>query len=138
MRRVVLDVDEEQVSEAMIEVDSHACTHTDTLCLQIPEVRCVVLFQNLVKHLPEQEQLNALAQFQDQYSSLSEPEQFGVVVSHTHTHTHTHTGTHTGTHRDTYTHRNTHTQEHTQEHRNTGTHTHANKSYVCNSVERGN
>lgn len=34
-----------------------------------------------MKHLPEQEQLNALAKFEDEYASLSEPEQFGVVVS---------------------------------------------------------
>ncbi|XP_062303548.1 LOW QUALITY PROTEIN: protein diaphanous homolog 3-like [Osmerus eperlanus] len=54
IRRMILEVDEEQLTEPMI--------------------------QNLVKHLPEQEQLNALAQFQDQYSSLSEPEQFGVVM----------------------------------------------------------
>lgn len=37
--------------------------------------------QNLVKHLPEQEQLNALAKFENEYANLSEPEQFGVVVS---------------------------------------------------------
>uniref|UniRef100_A0A672IK79 Diaphanous-related formin 3 n=1 Tax=Salarias fasciatus TaxID=181472 RepID=A0A672IK79_SALFA len=36
---------------------------------------------NLVKHLPEQEQLNALAKYKNEYSSLSEPEQFGVVMS---------------------------------------------------------
>lgn len=37
--------------------------------------------QNLVKHLPEQEQLNALAKYENEYANLSEPEQFGVVVS---------------------------------------------------------
>lgn len=37
--------------------------------------------QNLVKHLPEQEQLNTLAKYKSEYSNLSEPEQFGVVVS---------------------------------------------------------
>ncbi|RXM94646.1 Protein diaphanous-like 3 [Acipenser ruthenus] len=37
--------------------------------------------QNLVKHLPEQEQLNALVRFKNEYPSLSEPEQFGVVMS---------------------------------------------------------
>ena len=37
--------------------------------------------QNLVKHLPEQEQLNALAKYKNEYANLSEPEQFGVVVS---------------------------------------------------------
>ncbi|KAL2087591.1 hypothetical protein ACEWY4_016419 [Coilia grayii] len=55
IRRVILEVDEEQLSEPMI--------------------------QNLVKHLPEPEQLNSLAQFKSEYSSLSEPEQFGVVMS---------------------------------------------------------
>uniref|UniRef100_A0AAV2LU10 Diaphanous-related formin 3 n=1 Tax=Knipowitschia caucasica TaxID=637954 RepID=A0AAV2LU10_KNICA len=55
IRRMIVEVDEEQLTEPMI--------------------------QNLVKHLPEQEQLNALAKFKDEYSSLSEPEQFGVVMS---------------------------------------------------------
>ncbi|XP_064872943.1 protein diaphanous homolog 3-like [Oncorhynchus nerka] len=55
IRRAVLEVDEEQLTEPMI--------------------------QNLVKHLPEQEQLNALMKFQNDYNSLSEPEQFGVVMS---------------------------------------------------------
>ncbi|XP_041936470.1 protein diaphanous homolog 3-like isoform X1 [Alosa sapidissima] len=55
IRRIILEVDEEQLSEPMI--------------------------QNLVKHLPEQEQLNALAQYKSDYDSLSEPEQFGVVMS---------------------------------------------------------
>ncbi|XP_063068121.1 protein diaphanous homolog 3-like [Engraulis encrasicolus] len=55
IRRVILEVDEEHLSEPMI--------------------------QNLVKHLPEQEQLTALAQFKSEYNSLSEPEQFGVVMS---------------------------------------------------------
>uniref|UniRef100_A0A8B9KNQ2 Diaphanous-related formin 3 n=1 Tax=Astyanax mexicanus TaxID=7994 RepID=A0A8B9KNQ2_ASTMX len=36
---------------------------------------------NLVKHLPEQEQLNALAKYKNEYASLSEPEQFGIVIS---------------------------------------------------------
>ncbi|XP_036950612.1 protein diaphanous homolog 3-like isoform X2 [Acanthopagrus latus] len=55
IRRMILEVDEEQLTEPMI--------------------------QNLVKHLPEQEQLNALAKYKDEYASLSEPEQFGVVMS---------------------------------------------------------
>lgn len=52
--------------------------------------------QNLVKHLPEQEQLNALATYKNEYSNLSEPEQFGVVVSTHNTHkctTHKHLST---------------------------------------------
>ncbi|KAM6979926.1 protein diaphanous homolog 3-like [Aplochiton taeniatus] len=55
IRRMILEVDEDQLTEPMI--------------------------QNLVKHLPEQEQLNALAKYKNEYSSLSEPEQFGVVMS---------------------------------------------------------
>uniref|UniRef100_A0A671XV77 Diaphanous-related formin 3 n=1 Tax=Sparus aurata TaxID=8175 RepID=A0A671XV77_SPAAU len=55
IRRMILEVDEEQLTEPMI--------------------------QNLVKHLPEQEQLNALAKYKNEYTSLSEPEQFGVVMS---------------------------------------------------------
>lgn len=45
-----------------------------------------------MKHLPEQDQLNALAKYENEYANLSEPEQFGVVVGkHTYTHTHKHT-----------------------------------------------
>uniref|UniRef100_A0A3Q2YIP4 Diaphanous-related formin 3 n=1 Tax=Hippocampus comes TaxID=109280 RepID=A0A3Q2YIP4_HIPCM len=55
IRQMILEVDEEQLSEPMI--------------------------QNLVKHLPEQEQLNALAKYKNDYPNLSEPEQFGVVMS---------------------------------------------------------
>ncbi|XP_053094324.1 protein diaphanous homolog 3 isoform X2 [Pangasianodon hypophthalmus] len=55
IRRMIMEVDEEQLTEPMI--------------------------QNLVKHLPEQEHLNALAKYKHEYASLSEPEQFGVVMS---------------------------------------------------------
>nr|XP_043886532.1 protein diaphanous homolog 3-like isoform X2 [Solea senegalensis] len=55
IRRMVLEMDEEQLTESMI--------------------------QNLVKHLPEQEQLNALAKYKNEYANLSEPEQFGIVMS---------------------------------------------------------
>ncbi|CAJ1049539.1 protein diaphanous homolog 3-like isoform X2 [Xyrichtys novacula] len=55
IRQMIVEVDEEQLTEPMI--------------------------QNLVKHLPEQEQLNALAKYKDEYTNLSEPEQFGVVMS---------------------------------------------------------
>ncbi|NXN90944.1 DIAP3 protein, partial [Rhinopomastus cyanomelas] len=55
IRKMILEVDEAQLSESMI--------------------------QNLIKHLPEQEQLNALAKFKTEYNNLSEPEQFGVVMS---------------------------------------------------------
>ncbi|XP_028972648.2 protein diaphanous homolog 3 isoform X5 [Esox lucius] len=55
IRRAILEVDDEQLTDPMI--------------------------QNLVKHLPEQEQLNALLKYKNDYNSLSEPEQFGVVMS---------------------------------------------------------
>ncbi|MFT7818003.1 protein diaphanous homolog 3 [Arapaima gigas] len=55
IKRMVLEVDEEQLTEPMI--------------------------QNLVKHLPEQEQLSALVKYKSEYVTLSEPEQFGVVMS---------------------------------------------------------
>uniref|UniRef100_H3B265 Diaphanous related formin 3 n=1 Tax=Latimeria chalumnae TaxID=7897 RepID=H3B265_LATCH len=55
IKLMILEVDEEQLTESMI--------------------------QNLVKHLPEQQQLNALAHFKNEYRNLSEPEQFGVVMS---------------------------------------------------------
>lgn len=55
IRQMIIEVDEEQLTEPMI--------------------------QNLVKHLPEQGQLNALVKYKDEYASLSEPEQFGLVMS---------------------------------------------------------
>ncbi|XP_051528152.1 LOW QUALITY PROTEIN: protein diaphanous homolog 3 [Myxocyprinus asiaticus] len=55
IRRIILEVDEDQLTEPMI--------------------------QNLVKHLPEQEQLNTLVKYKNEYANLSEPEQFGVVMS---------------------------------------------------------
>ncbi|KAF7703658.1 hypothetical protein HF521_022665 [Silurus meridionalis] len=55
IRRMIVEVDEEHLTEPMI--------------------------QNLVKHLPDQEHLNALAKYKHEYTSLSEPEQFGVVMS---------------------------------------------------------
>lgn len=33
-----------------------------------------------MKNLPEQKELNALAELKDEYDDLAEPEQFGVVV----------------------------------------------------------
>uniref|UniRef100_A0A8C0BAD0 Diaphanous related formin 3 n=1 Tax=Buteo japonicus TaxID=224669 RepID=A0A8C0BAD0_9AVES len=55
IKMMILEVDETHLSESMI--------------------------QNLIKHLPEQEQLNALSKFKSEYNNLSEPEQFGVVMS---------------------------------------------------------
>uniref|UniRef100_A0A8C0Z9B4 Diaphanous related formin 3 n=1 Tax=Cyanistes caeruleus TaxID=156563 RepID=A0A8C0Z9B4_CYACU len=55
IKMMILEVDETHLSESMI--------------------------QNLIKHLPEQEQLNALSKFKHEYNNLSEPEQFGVVMS---------------------------------------------------------
>uniref|UniRef100_A0A673H8W2 Protein diaphanous homolog 3-like n=1 Tax=Sinocyclocheilus rhinocerous TaxID=307959 RepID=A0A673H8W2_9TELE len=55
IRRIILEVDEDQLTEPMI--------------------------QNLVKYLPDQEQLNALVKYKSEYANLSEPEQFGVVMS---------------------------------------------------------
>uniref|UniRef100_A0A8C4JM85 Diaphanous related formin 3 n=1 Tax=Dromaius novaehollandiae TaxID=8790 RepID=A0A8C4JM85_DRONO len=55
IKTMILEVDETQLAESMI--------------------------QNLIKHLPEQEQLNALSKFKSEYNNLSEPEQFGVVMS---------------------------------------------------------
>lgn len=33
-----------------------------------------------MKNLPEQDELNALAELKNEYNDLAEPEQFGVVV----------------------------------------------------------
>ncbi|NXF03273.1 DIAP1 protein, partial [Smithornis capensis] len=55
IKNIILEVDEEKLSESLI--------------------------QNLVKNLPEQKELNALAELKDEYDDLAEPEQFGVVMS---------------------------------------------------------
>uniref|UniRef100_A0A8C0BX89 Protein diaphanous homolog 2 n=1 Tax=Buteo japonicus TaxID=224669 RepID=A0A8C0BX89_9AVES len=55
IKNIILEVDEEKLSESLI--------------------------QNLVKNLPEQTELNALAELKDEYNDLAEPEQFGVVMS---------------------------------------------------------
>ncbi|XP_053772778.1 protein diaphanous homolog 3 [Desmodus rotundus] len=55
IKMMILEVDETQLAESMI--------------------------QNLIKHLPDQEQLNLLSQFKSDYHNLSEPEQFAVVMS---------------------------------------------------------
>lgn len=38
-------------------------------------------FQNLIKQMPEPEQLKMLSELKDEYDDLAESEQFGVVVS---------------------------------------------------------
>uniref|UniRef100_U3JMW0 Protein diaphanous homolog 2 n=1 Tax=Ficedula albicollis TaxID=59894 RepID=U3JMW0_FICAL len=55
IKNIILEVDEEKLSESLV--------------------------QNLVKNLPEQKELNALAELKDEYNDLAEPEQFGVVMS---------------------------------------------------------
>ncbi|XP_049500669.1 protein diaphanous homolog 2 isoform X1 [Panthera uncia] len=55
IKNIILEVNEDMLSEALI--------------------------QNLVKHLPEQKILCELAQLRNEYHDLSEPEQFGVVMS---------------------------------------------------------
>ncbi|XP_062998020.1 protein diaphanous homolog 2 [Elgaria multicarinata webbii] len=55
IKDIILEVDEEKLSEALI--------------------------QNLVKNLPEQKELSALAELRNEYDDLCEPEQFGVVMS---------------------------------------------------------
>jgi len=42
----------------------------------------VAQIEQLIKYMPEPEQMKQLADLKDDYDSLSEPEQFGVVVSH--------------------------------------------------------
>ncbi|KAI4890828.1 hypothetical protein NFI96_013657 [Prochilodus magdalenae] len=68
IRRMIMEVDEEQLTEPMIQSATG-------------DVEVLPGDTNLVKHLPEQEQLNALAKYKNEYASLSEPEQFGVVMS---------------------------------------------------------
>ncbi|KAM9049768.1 protein diaphanous homolog 3 isoform 4-T4 [Megaptera novaeangliae] len=57
IKMMILEVDETQLAESMI--------------------------QNLMKHLPDQEQLNSLSQFKSDYNNLCEPEQFAVVLKDT-------------------------------------------------------
>ncbi|XP_068921383.1 protein diaphanous homolog 2 [Petaurus breviceps papuanus] len=55
IKNIILEVNEDMLSESLI--------------------------HNLVKHLPEQNELSALAQLKNEYDDLCEPEQFGVVMS---------------------------------------------------------
>ncbi|XP_031653789.1 protein diaphanous homolog 2 isoform X4 [Oncorhynchus kisutch] len=55
IRDIVLEVDEGRLSESLI--------------------------QNLIKNLPEQKELSALAELKNEYEDLCEPEQFGIVMS---------------------------------------------------------
>ncbi|XP_054887038.1 protein diaphanous homolog 2-like isoform X3 [Poeciliopsis prolifica] len=55
IRDIVLEVDEERLSESLI--------------------------QNLIKNLPEQKELSALAELKGEYEELVESEQFGIVMS---------------------------------------------------------
>ncbi|KAG8439022.1 hypothetical protein GDO86_005280 [Hymenochirus boettgeri] len=54
IKNVILEVNEEVLTESMV--------------------------SNLVKQLPESDQLQMLAEFKDEYNDLAEPEQFGVVM----------------------------------------------------------
>uniref|UniRef100_A0A8D2ARX0 Diaphanous related formin 3 n=1 Tax=Sciurus vulgaris TaxID=55149 RepID=A0A8D2ARX0_SCIVU len=52
------------------------------MILEVDETRLAEsMIQNLLKHLPDQEQLNSLSQFKNDYNNLCEPEQFAVVMS---------------------------------------------------------
>ncbi|XP_056396531.1 protein diaphanous homolog 2 [Hyla sarda] len=55
IKNIVLEIDEEKLSESLI--------------------------QNLIKNLPEQKELSSLSQLKSEYEDLCEPEQFGVVMS---------------------------------------------------------
>lgn len=55
MQRYILRVDEEQLNDAML--------------------------QQLIKNMPEPDQLSRLEQYKDQYNDLAEAEQFAVTVS---------------------------------------------------------
>ncbi len=55
IKRRILEIDDANLTEAMIE--------------------------QLIKYMPEPEQMSQLASLKDEYDSLAEPEQFGVIVS---------------------------------------------------------
>lgn len=42
----------------------------------------VQMVEQLIKYMPEPEQMKQLEAFKDEFDTLAEPEQFGVVVSH--------------------------------------------------------
>uniref|UniRef100_A0A8C3RMQ0 Diaphanous related formin 2 n=1 Tax=Chelydra serpentina TaxID=8475 RepID=A0A8C3RMQ0_CHESE len=50
-------------------------------CILFSIIRGEEVEKNLVKNLPEQKELSALAQLKHEYDDLCEPEQFGVVMS---------------------------------------------------------
>ncbi|NWY03496.1 DIAP1 protein, partial [Nothoprocta ornata] len=53
-----------------------------TVILEVNEaVLTESMIQNLIKQMPEPEQLKMLAELKDEYNDLAEPEQFGVVIS---------------------------------------------------------
>jgi len=45
----------------------------------------VAQIEQLIRYMPEPEQMSQLAGLKDEYDTLAEPEQFGVVVSFCHT-----------------------------------------------------
>lgn len=52
------------------------------MTLRLPTSHSIYsLFQNLIKQMPEPEQLKMLSELKDEYDDLAESEQFGVVVS---------------------------------------------------------
>ncbi|KAJ7324592.1 hypothetical protein JRQ81_017612, partial [Phrynocephalus forsythii] len=55
IKRMILEIDEAHLSESMV--------------------------QNLIKHLPEENQLDELSKLKSEYKNLSEPEQFAIVMS---------------------------------------------------------
>ncbi|XP_045889201.1 protein diaphanous homolog 3-like [Micropterus dolomieu] len=81
IRQMIVEVDEEQLTEPMIQLERACSLRLKYWASVKPTVQQVLKQLNLVKHLPEQEQLNALAKYKNEYANLSEPEQFGVVMS---------------------------------------------------------
>ncbi|XP_052368401.1 protein diaphanous homolog 2 isoform X3 [Oncorhynchus keta] len=57
----------EEIRDIVLEVDEGRLTES--------------LIQNLIKNLPEQKDLSALAELKNEYEDLCEPEQFGIVMS---------------------------------------------------------
>ena len=57
------------------------CSQSQCSGFQLTPNRIYFLFQNLIKQMPEPEQLKMLSELKDEYDDLAESEQFGVVVS---------------------------------------------------------
>ncbi|MEJ1280140.1 diaphanous related formin 1 [Cricetulus griseus] len=72
IKSVILEVNEAVLTESMIQVSNKEALHSCTAASP-PH-------SNLIKQMPEPEQLKMLSELKDEYDDLAESEQFGVVM----------------------------------------------------------